>query len=86
MKQADVRLREPTDGVPNRLPPAGGSRLEQGAVYIDLAAAGLAEIKATGNIEADPGNLCVLKSEMDYPLWNRLIGDADPARTGAANP
>ena len=62
-----------------------GSRLEQGAVYIDLRAIGSGEIKATGDMEAGPGNWYVPKSEVDYQLWNRLIGVENPERTGQAD-
>jgi hypothetical protein len=51
-----------------------GSRLEQGATYVDLQDPKLREIKATGNMEAGPNNWYVPKSDVDYQLRNRLIG------------
>ena len=65
------------------LPP--GSRLEQGAVYIDLHDARREEIKARGDMEAGPQNLYVPKTEIDYQLWNRLIGVTNPERLGQAD-
>ena len=62
-----------------------GSRLEQGAVYIDLQNPEMGEFKATGDAEAGPNNWFVPKSEVDYQLWNRLIGVQNPERTGDAD-
>ena len=61
-----------------------GSRLEQGATYIDLAEDEPKEFTALGNMEAGPRNCYVLKSAVDYTLWNRLIGVQDPERLGTA--
>ena len=60
-----------------------GSRLEQGATYVDLAADEPTEFTATGDMSAGRGNCYVLKSSVDYTLWNRLIGVTDPERLGA---
>ncbi len=57
-----------------------GSRLEQGATYIDLNDPQRREFKALANMTAGPDNLYVPKSEVEYPLWNRLIGVQNPAR------
>jgi hypothetical protein len=59
-----------------------GSRLEQDATYIDLAAARPSEFTATANLEAGSGQSIVPKSEVPYQLWNRLLGITNPARTG----
>ena len=61
-----------------------GSRLEQGATYIDLAQDEPKEFTALGNMEAGPQNCYVLKSAVDYSLWNRLIGVENPERLGTA--
>jgi hypothetical protein len=61
-----------------------GSRLEQNATYIDLAAPQPREITATGNMEAGPGHRYVPKSDVPYELWNRLIGVKNVARTHLA--
>lgn len=62
-----------------------GSRLEQNATYIDLRLRYPEEITARGDMEAGPENWYVPKSEMDYQLWNRLIGVDNPERTGDAD-
>lgn len=65
------------------LPP--GSRLEQGATYIDLTAPERREFTAMGGMEASTSNWYVPKTEVDYQLWNRLIGVQNPERTGEGN-
>jgi hypothetical protein len=62
-----------------------GTRLQQGAVYIDLRSHDRDEFKARGDMEAGEDNLYVAKSEVDYQLWNRLIGVDNPERTGDAD-
>jgi len=64
------------------LPP--GSRLEQGATYIDLRAPEPEEFTARGDAEAGPDNWYVPKDAVDYQLWNRLIGVQNPERLGTA--
>ncbi|MGA7730519.1 MAG: hypothetical protein WCD37_04510 [Chloroflexia bacterium] len=59
-----------------------GSRLEQGATYIDLRQNDPQEISARGDMEVGPGNWYVPKTEVDYITWNRLIGVDEPERTG----
>jgi hypothetical protein len=61
-----------------------GSRLEQGATYIDLRAREPREFTATANMEATSENWYVPKSRVDYPLWNRLIGVTNPDRLDEA--
>ncbi len=65
------------------LPP--GSRLEQGAKYVDLMDSKRKVFTAMGNMEAGPSNRYVPKTEVDYQLWNRLIGVQNPERLGEAN-
>jgi hypothetical protein len=62
-----------------------GSRLEQGATYIDLNDPEPREFTALGDMAAGPNNYFVPKTEVHYQLWNRLIGVANPERTGAGN-
>jgi hypothetical protein len=62
-----------------------GTRLQQGATYIDLRTPDRREFTATGDMEAGPGNWMVPKSEVDYQTWNRLIGVTNPERTGEAD-
>ena len=54
------------------LPP--GSRLKQGATYINLATPECQEFTAMGGMEAGPDDLYVPKNEVDYALWNQLTG------------
>src|SRR3954465_5349207 len=62
-----------------------GTALQQGAVYIDLRADQPQEFRAMGNESAGPENWYVPKKEMDYVLWNRLIGVTNPARLDQAD-
>lgn len=62
-----------------------GSRLEQGATYLDLHNLGRGPFKAMGNMEAGPENRFVPKTEVDYQLWNRLTGVTNPERLGEAD-
>ena len=62
-----------------------GSRLEQGATYVDLRDASRHEFTAMGNMEAGPNNWYVLKSSVDYVLWNRIIGVQNPERLNQAS-
>ena len=58
-----------------------GSRLEQGATYLDLMDPEGKEFTALGGQVAGPDHLYVAKSEVDYEIWNRLRGVDDPERT-----
>jgi hypothetical protein len=62
-----------------------GSRLEQGAVYVDLHAPERGEFKAMGNETAHEGTHYVPKNVTPYPLWNRLIGVTNPERLDQAD-
>lgn len=57
-----------------------GSRLTQGKTYIDLVSWPGVEFTANADLVAGQGNHFVPKDEVDYRLWNRLIGVDDPAR------
>ncbi|MBX6311556.1 MAG: hypothetical protein IRY99_01330 [Isosphaeraceae bacterium] len=86
VKEAHRRLRDDfTDDELKQIPvlPAG-TRLEQGAVYIDLAREAPAEFKATADMEVRADQIIVPKAAVDYELWNRLIGVTNPIRTGRA--
>jgi hypothetical protein len=61
-----------------------GSRLEQGATYIDLAGAEPREFTATGGMHTGHDHRYVPKSEVPYELWNRLLGIQNVARTGVS--
>jgi len=64
-----------------RLLPAG-SRLEQGATYLDLAHLARGAFTATGDMEVGPHQWMIAKKEVPYPLWNRLRGVETPERVG----
>jgi hypothetical protein len=59
-----------------------GSRLEQGATYIDLRDEQPTEFTATGGMEVQAGALVVPKSDVPFEIWNRLIGVKNVMRTG----
>jgi hypothetical protein len=62
-----------------------GMHLQQGAVYIDLRSHDRGEFKARGDMSAEEHNVYVAKSDVDYQLWNRLIGVNNPQRTGESD-
>jgi hypothetical protein len=49
-----------------------GTRLEQGATYVDLNNLDDGEQTARGDMVAGPGMLFVAKDSVDYVLWNVL--------------
>ncbi len=57
-----------------------GSRLQQGATYLDLAADRPEEFKTTGGLTAEPGHYYVPKDRVPYEIWNRLIGEPKPGQ------
>ncbi len=57
-----------------------GSRLEQGAKYIDLQRLEQGEFVATAGMIADEDHYYVPKKMVDYVLWNRLNQVSNPAR------
>lgn len=57
-----------------------GTRLKQGATYVDLHDPQRQEFTARANMVAGPDNWYVAKTDVPYPLWNYLIGVRDPAR------
>jgi len=62
-----------------------GTRLEQGAVYIDLQKPDRQEFKALGNMQAGASDWIVAKNSVDYIVWNKLIGVDNPERLGQAD-
>jgi hypothetical protein len=62
-----------------------GSRLEQGATYLDLAADTPQPFTATGDMTAGPNHWYVPKTELGYVLWNRLTGVETPERLDQAD-
>jgi hypothetical protein len=64
------------------MPPA--SRLEANATYVNLADPDRRSFTAEGNEDVGDGDSIVPKAEVDYELWNRLLGVDDPRRTGGS--
>lgn len=62
-----------------------GERLRQGATYVDLATPDRREFTARGGDAVGRDNWIVPKSEVDYQVWNRLIGVTNPERLGEAD-
>jgi hypothetical protein len=85
IKDLHRQLRELQDDELKRIPVLPvGTRLEQGATYIDLRDPGRGEFTATGDMRAEPGAFYVRKDSVDYQLWNRLRGVRNPERLGEA--
>lgn len=63
-----------------------GTRLEQGASYIDLRHLEQGEFKARASMVAGPENAYVAKKEVDYVLWNRLNQVDTPERLDESSP
>ena len=53
-----------------------GTKLEQGATYLDLNRLEEGEFKARADFEITDSNLLVAKTGVDYELWDRLRGHA----------
>lgn len=51
-----------------------GARLEQGGTYLDLEDRARGPFRALGGQEAEAGRRYVAKKDVDYELWNRLVG------------
>jgi hypothetical protein len=54
-----------------------GSRLDEGATYIDLNAREPHEFTATGSMAADRDNWYVPKARVPYEIWSRLTSDGE---------
>jgi hypothetical protein len=59
------------------LPP--GTRLEEGATYLDLRNPQQGEFTGMNNMTAGSGNWYVPKSQTDFELWNRLCNNINPS-------
>jgi hypothetical protein len=59
---------------------AEGTRLQQGATYVNLADDEPREFRATGNVTAEPGDAYAPKDKVPYEVWNRLIGEPKPGQ------
>jgi len=57
-----------------------GTPLENGTTYFDLKHRGRGEFKAGSGKSAGQDNWYIAKNQVDYPLWNRIIGVDNPER------
>jgi hypothetical protein len=57
-----------------------GSRLQQGATYVNLAEDPWREFTATAEITAASEDAYVPKDRVPYEIWNRLIGEPKPGQ------
>jgi hypothetical protein len=55
-----------------------GTRLQQGATYVNLTDEEPYEFTARGHVTAQPGDAFAPKDRVPYEIWNRLIGDRGP--------
>jgi hypothetical protein len=61
---------------------AEGSRLQQGATYVDLTADPRQEFTASGDMSAEGGHAYAPKDRVPYEIWNRLLGEEKPGQGG----
>lgn len=57
-----------------------GTRLQQGATYLDLRDPQNEAFTATGDLTVEDDDWFVPESATPYPFWNRLLGLSDPQR------
>ena len=57
-----------------------GTRLQQGATYVDLSEDQPREFTATADMHAEPGHAYAPKDRVPYEVWNRLIGEPKPGQ------
>jgi hypothetical protein len=83
IKDAHRRLRDLLDDdLRQILVQPEGTRLKQGATYVDLNNLEGGEFTATGDMTAGPNKWYVAKNDIHYNLWNLLIGVDTPERLG----
>ena len=61
---------------------AAGTKLKQGAVYLDMRIPSSVPFAATADIKATEMNYYAPKAEIPYDLWNRLVAALGPASMG----
>jgi len=59
-----------------------GNRLQTGDKYLDLRDLRRGELVATGEETVSSSSLFVHKNDVDYEIWNRLLGRGDRNFTG----
>lgn len=63
-----------------------GTKLKQGAVYLDLRSPAPVPFTATGEKIAQEVNYFTPKAEVPYEIWNRLVEKLEPARLRSDTP
>jgi hypothetical protein len=61
---------------------SAGTKLKQGAVYLDMRIPAPVPFTATADITATEMNFYAPKAEISYELWNRLVEALGPATMG----
>ena len=83
LKDLHRSLHDLSDDVLKQIPVIEtGSRLETGATYFDLAHPERGEFTGFNEQETGPDECLVNKSDVDFELWNRLIGVSNAERLG----
>lgn len=88
LKEVRQYLSEFSDSELKQIPVLlNGTRLQQGATYINLMDEDRQEFTAIGSMEAQEGSYYVPKTEVDYQLWNRLTqANKAPERVPTSEP
>lgn len=77
-KDVHDRLSDLNDEDLKRIPIVeAGTRLQQGATYLDLASDDPGEFTATAELQAGESQRLVAKDQVDHELWNVLAGHSD---------
>jgi hypothetical protein len=80
------RLGEFTRDELSQIPIApAGTKLKQGAVYLDMRIPAPVPFAATADIKATEMNYYAPKAEIPYQLWKRLVEALGPAKMGEAS-
>src|SRR5688500_16966564 len=80
------RLDEFTRDELSQIPIApAGTKLKQGAVYLDMRIPAPVPFAATADIKATEMNYYAPKAEIPYELWNRLVATMGPATMGESS-
>ena len=80
LRKAGYRLRGDDEDLKQVPVLASGTRLQQGATYLDLTDPEPHEFTARADQAAVEGNAYVPKDRVPYEIWNRLIGEKPPQR------
>lgn len=80
IKELNRRLHDFPDNELRQIPVLSqGTRLEEGAIYLDLNRPEQGEFRGMNNRVAEPNEYLVPKSQTDYELWNKLSDHSSPS-------